>query len=68
MGGKGGGGALPLRSFLTFIFFRVRAFSISQTRLSQNQTGEKNISVLKQTRTRVDGAFISIGGQSEELK
>ena len=28
----------------------------------------ENISVYKQKRTRVDGAFISVGGQSEELK
>ena len=31
--GKGGGGALPLPSFLPF-YFLVRAFSISRTRLS----------------------------------
>ena len=50
-------------------FFRVCAFSISQTQLSRNQTGEKEyISVFKQTQTRVDGAFISIGEQSAELK
>ena len=68
-GGKRGGGALPLRSVLMFFFFVFAPFEFRRPDyLETTNRRKKYISAFKQKRIRVDGAFISIGGQSAELK
>ena len=54
-GWGGGGGGRTVAPFLSAVVSSRFFFRV-------------RISAFKQTRTRVDGAFVSIGGQSAELK
>ena len=70
---KGGKGAVaPFLSAVSsrfFFFFVFASFEFRRPDYHETKPEKKkDISVFKQKRIRVDGAFISIGGQSVELK